>query len=122
MINKRRKRKGQSLLEFIAVLMFILAIFLVFQKYIVRGFGGRWKGVGDTLGQGRIYDGRMTTECATNVFYPGQPQNIWYDARCFNTYCTQYCLGMAIQNPATMAATRAQCLACINGCSDPLCN
>lgn len=68
MILRKRTEYGQSLLEFVALVMFILAAFIIFQKYIVRGLSGRWKAVGDTFGEGRIYDPNKTVECATNVF------------------------------------------------------
>ena len=57
--------------------MLVLGAFLVFQKYITRGFAGRWKVVGESLGQGRIYDPKLTTEC---VFDP--PSGVWYNKAC----------------------------------------
>ena len=73
----RRKTKGQSLIEYIVLIVLVLGAFLVFQKYITRGFAGRWKVVGESLGQGRIYDPKLTTEC---VFDP--PSGPWYDKAC----------------------------------------
>ncbi len=91
MIIKRRKRRGQSMFEFVALIMFILAAFLIFQKYIVRGLTGRWKGVGDSFGQGRIYDPNKTIECAANAFFDGQ-KVVWYNQICFEEKCTTACL------------------------------
>ena len=69
-------------MEFTAVVLFILAAFLVFQKYIVRGVSGRWKQVGDSLGQGRIYDATKTIECAFD------PQTgVWFDKKCYDANC-----------------------------------
>lgn len=58
LVRKKRffGRHGMSLLEYMAVLMFIIGIFAVFQDYIKRGFLGRWKTVGDSFGHGRQYD------------------------------------------------------------------
>ena len=72
MIRKFKKTRGQSALEFAALIMFLLGAYIVSQKYIVRGFSGRWKGVGDALGQGRIFDPNETVECATNIYFEGQ--------------------------------------------------
>jgi hypothetical protein len=83
----RLRKKGQSVVEFAAVVMFILAAFLIFQKYIVRSFSGRWKQVGDVLGQGRIYDPKKTIECA---FDP--PTGVWFDKQCYDVNCTGACL------------------------------
>ena len=73
----RRRRAGQSLIEYIVLIVLVLGAFLVFQKYITRGFAGRWKVVGESLGQGRIYDPKLTTEC---VFDP--PFGVWYNKAC----------------------------------------
>src|SRR3989338_5895528 len=77
----RQKTKGQSLIEYITLIVLILGAFLVFQKYIARGFAGRWKSVGESMGQGRIYDPRMTTECIFDSLYT----NLWYDKACFDS-------------------------------------
>lgn len=88
--------------------MFILAAFLVFQKYIARGFSGRWKAVGESLGQGRIYDPRFTTECIYGFPY----LNVWYDKACFvSSGCD--CL--------TVQATDATCKDCIQSCATDKC-
>ena len=85
------RKKGQSVVEFTAVVLFILGAFLVFQKYIVRGFSGRWKGVGDSLGQGRIYDPKKTVECAFDP-RPGTAETgVWFDKDCYKTTCESGC-------------------------------
>lgn len=91
MIIKRRKKRGQSMFEFVALIMFILAALLIFQKYIVRGLTGRWKSVGDSFGQGRIYDPNKTIECAANAFFDGQ-EVVWYNQICFEEKCEYHCL------------------------------
>jgi len=77
----RLNRRAQSAIEFAALILFILAAFLVFQKYIARGLAGRWKGVGDILGQERIYDANSTIECEYH------PELGWFDRICFETNC-----------------------------------
>ena len=114
MILRSSRNRGQSLIEFIALTMFILAAFFVFQKYIVRGFSGRWKSVGTMFGQGRIYDPEKTIECAKNVFFAGQTA-VWYDQRCFEEMCIAPCL----KNGSNLDA----CTFCINSnCLVPECN
>lgn len=79
------------MMEFVALIMFLMAAYIVFQKYIVRGLSGRWKSVGDALGQGRIYDPRHTTECAYKTFFQGVPP-VWFDQECFEAQCEDECL------------------------------
>ena len=68
-------------MEYLALIMFVLVAFLIFQKYIVRGFAGRWKAVGESMGQGRIYDPRVTTECIYDSIYT----KLWYNKACFES-------------------------------------
>lgn len=101
---RRRRIKGQSLIEYIVLIVLILGAFLVLQKYITRGFAGRWKAVGESMGQGRIYDPRMTTECIFDSLYT----NLWYDQACFESQGCD-CL-----------SARANADTCKN-CFDPAC-
>ena len=104
----RLRQRGQSVVEFTAVVLFILAAFLVFQKYIVRGFSGRWKQVGDSLGQGRIYDGTKTIECA---FDP--KTGVWFDKKCYDANCGYACFPTRV----------AECDSCIaSTCQNSYCN
>lgn len=104
----RHRKFGQSFVEYMALILFISIVFLVFQKYIARGFSGRWKTVGESLGQGRIYDPNRTMEC---IFDP-QYTNLWYDSDCFERSSCD-CL--------TAQATPATCRDCIQRCADPKC-
>lgn len=104
---RRRAKQGQSIIEYAALLMFVLIAFLIFQKYMVRGFAGRWKGVGDSLGGGQIYDPRKTLECTFDPVYT----NLWYNEACYQQNCITPCL--------TVAATPADCTTCITGCVPP---
>ena len=108
-MKTQQRKKGQSIIEFVAVTVFILAALMVFQKYIVRGFSGRWKMVGDSLGQGRIYDPKKTVECATNVFFDGQMPT-WYGKDCFEENCKDDCL--------EVTRDQARCTSCIAGCAE----
>lgn len=51
-----KKKRASAAIEYMAMITFILAAFFIFQHYIVRGFSGRWKAVGDTFGHGKQYD------------------------------------------------------------------
>jgi len=82
---RQLSRRGQSMIEFAALIIFILAAFLVFQKYIARGLQGRWKATGDALGQGRIYDPNKTIECE---FHPSVG---WYDRPCYEKTLRNFC-------------------------------
>jgi len=97
-------KRGQSTIEFMALIVFLLAVFLVFHKYIVRGLSGRWKTVGDSLGQGRIYDYNHTTECDFH------PTIGWYDRKCFEG-CRAGC------GPPSDSA----CNTCVNSCTSDKC-
>ncbi len=107
---RRDKKNGQSLIEFLALVLFILAIFLVFQKYIVRGIAGRWKTVGDSIGDGKIYDPNKTIECAFDQQYT----LAWYGQIWFENNCEGACL--------RSSASAAACTACIEGCQTPQCD
>jgi len=87
----QRKKYGQSTMEFVALIVIILAAFVVFQKYIVRSISGRWKSTGDALGQGKIFDPHHTIECAASTFFPGNPVR-WYNRICFEEQCIDDCL------------------------------
>ncbi len=113
MLKGYRFAKGQGTLEYVVVLMFVLGAFLIFQKYVVRGFSGRWKAVGDSFGEGQIYDPNLTVECAVDTRYP----NDWYDTKCFKQNCQTLCFGV------NYAADPAACQTCITvTCANTLCD
>ncbi len=105
----QKRTKGQSLVEYVMLIVVVLGAFLVFQKYIARGFAGRWKSVGESMGQGRIYDPRLTTEC----IYDFQYTHRWYDQACFESSGCD-CL--------SVRATNATCRDCIQDCAYIRCN
>jgi hypothetical protein len=68
----------------------MLGIFFVFQNYIVRGFAGRWRSVGDSFGSGRQYDPKPYGQGGTlECFLYRNPSNgldtYWVATRCFET-------------------------------------
>ncbi len=72
MLRIRRKRKGQSAVEFVVVTTIIIGALLAMQMYIKRGVQGRWKAAMDDLGD--QYDPlaansnfRYTLESETNT-------------------------------------------------------
>jgi len=108
-------KRGQSAIEFAAIIVFLLAAFLVFQKYIARGLAGRWKSVGDSLGQGRIYDPNFTTECEFH------PRIGWFDRSCFegcrdNAPCNG---GPPVRSGDPLSSSN--CDACVSGCTSAMC-
>ena len=58
MIKKIFSKKAVIIIEYAALIMFLLAAFWTFRSYIVRGFYGRWQAAGDAFGHGRQYDPR----------------------------------------------------------------
>ena len=101
--RKKQGKQAQSLLEYMILVVLVLGAFLFFQKYIARAFSGRWKTVGDALGQGRIYDPRKTTEC----IFDFQFKNLWYEADCFES---KGCDCLSVRANATT------CKECIEDC------
>jgi len=97
-------------IEFAGLIFIIMMAFLIFQKYIVRGFSGRWKSIGDTFGQGRIYDPNKTIACAFDA--PPKGSGIWYDQDCFVENCEDLCLGRR----------SSDCTVCISGCQNTKCD
>ena len=85
----RRKKTGQSIMEYIAVLIIVMAALLAFQKYIKYAFNARWKGVGDSMGYGRLYNPGNTFECAFDFQYT----NFWYKTDYFEGHCIADCFG-----------------------------
>jgi len=105
------RRKAQSIMEFLALISFILAVFFIFQKYISRGFVGRMKATGDTWGYGRQYDPDITSNCRTSL----SSLDRWIDTDCFEANdCHTACLGFESDD--------ATCSACEDLCDTDICN
>ena len=118
MLQRLRPKRAQSVIEYMTLMAFILMAFLVFQKYIARGLTGRWKGSGDALGAGHIYDPKKTTHCAFDFVYnsPG----IWYDKECFDEECDCSTIQVNCGSPTCETRHDVKCEACIRGCSGGL--
>ena len=59
----RKQQRAVSTIEYVIVIVMFLTAILLMQKQIARAFFGRWKGLGDTFGQGGQYDPARTVEC-----------------------------------------------------------
>ncbi len=111
MIYKKRQYKGQSTTEYIFFFVLLLAIFIYFQKYIVRGINGRLKTVGDSFADGRLYDPTNTVyECAFDYQYTQK----WYDAKCY--FGTPAEPGCGIKDCLAATASINACIRCISDC------
>ena len=105
------KKRAQSSIEYMIVIIFVIGAILVFQKYIARAISGRWKTVGDSFGSGRQFDPRRTTECGYDSKYTLQ----WYDALCYEDRCDM-CWSPLLE----LKDYSSECKSCIEGCeSDP---
>lgn len=101
---KIRDKKAASLLEYTVLLVIIMGGFILMGNYIVRGFSGRWKEVGDSFGFGRQFDPdpNVTEEC---IFFG--TLNQWY-----NTPCLRQCAA-----PRPAGHYTAEYAQCIVGCN-----
>ena len=87
MQKNNKKKIGQSLLELMFVLTFIMAVLLFFGKYIKRAIQGRWKNAGESFGHGMLYDRNNTLECG----YNWEDGGFWYDMTCYREDCEHLC-------------------------------
>lgn len=81
-------KKGASIIEYMIVILFIVSVFFVFQNYILRGFSGRWRAIGDTFGSGKQYDPKAygeggTLECFYYQNMVNAMDNFWVATRCY---------------------------------------
>ena len=74
-----KNKKATSTIEYAMLIIIIMSAVLLSQRYILRGFAGRWKAAGDAFGQGKQYDPKKTVECAWS-----QQANAWYGPDCFD--------------------------------------
>lgn len=114
-------KRASAVIEYMALVVFILAAFMVFQQYILRGFSGRWKAVGDTFSHGRQYDPRAygvqgagggTLEC-----FHDRNSGRWVSTRCFEQNCSS--TGKPCHNLLDLSV--AACQTCISTCIDADC-
>ena len=123
MMKLLKIRNGSSIIEYMMIILFLSMAFFVFQHYIIRGFSGRWKMVGDSFGVGKQYDPKPyaaggTLECQ---YYENRlnPQvNYWVATRCYEG-CLRTRNGFGYE--PDMAICRGQChqsLAAYRDCCD----
>jgi hypothetical protein len=114
------KQKATSALEYIAIMILVMACILLFERYIARGFFGQWKKAGDIFGHGRQYDPRVfglggdqggTLECYcernhTSVLRSGPT---WIPTRCADANCD-------CTLPPEHPDYPVECVACLDTC------
>lgn len=100
MMKTVRGKKGSATIEYMTLIAFILGAFMIFQYYIVKGFGGQWKKSGDAYGFGKQYDPRLygfygdqggTLECQFDSGRSAASRNVWYEIDCYNALCRTAC-------------------------------
>lgn len=84
-----KNKKAQAILEYVALIILVFGVWLVFRKYIDQGLYGRMKGVGDSFGLGRLYDPKKTIECTFD-----SATNKYYSEECFEANCAEVCFGV----------------------------
>ena len=117
--------KGQSIVEYMVLIVFVIAALLVSQKYLARSISGRWKSQADSMGYGRQYSYGQTLECRyTN--------NEWYDLNCYDqNECdcesSQSKMGESCTDTTTKLCDAAKkhwkkkCRDCIDACKPASC-
>ena len=95
-LNKKRKRKGQSTLEYAVLIIIIIGALLTIQVYIKRGIQGRLRSatddIGDQFAPGNTNYTMTTTthsETAENSFQ-GRTESTLLDEEQTNTYMEEY--------------------------------
>lgn len=71
--------KGVAIVEYIVVILVIIAAMLAFRGYVQRAYQGSIARSGETFAYGRQFDPKDTIACAFD-----DKQNIWYAQACYN--------------------------------------
>jgi len=113
-MNLKRK-KGQSILEYITIISLLIGAILVLQKYVARAISGRFKGAGDSWGYGRLYDPDKTTECIYDFRFTNQ----WYSKSCYDENNCDCEAGYGLPG-----GFYSSCQTCVSSCvsASPECN
>ena len=118
-MGKLLRTRGSSTIEYMTLLVFILGAFVIFQFYILKGFGGQWKKAADAYGMGKQYDPRNygfqgdqggTLECQYD-----SNLDIWYEVKCFEANCLTTC--QTDPFGGACAACKTNCSAIVPDCS-----
>lgn len=70
------RNQGIATLEYIVVVLVLMAVFTSMAYMLPRIMASRWKTAADTFGLQKQYDPKKTVECG---YYEG----VWYEATCF---------------------------------------
>ena len=76
------KDHAAATLEYVMLILIVLGSFIVFQKYIFRGIGGKWQSVGESYGFRQQYDPKKTIECMFDSKY----FQTWFDKNCAGAF------------------------------------
>jgi hypothetical protein len=74
-----KRKKAFAVLEYVVLIIIVLALVFGFRSYIQRGLQGQYRKVSETFGFLRQYNPEATIECA----YDDQ-LNVWYAQACYN--------------------------------------
>ncbi len=74
-----KQEKAFAMLEYVVLIIIVLAVVFSFRSYIQRGLQGQYRKVSETFGFLRQYNPDATIECA----YDDQ-LNVWYAQACYN--------------------------------------
>ena len=107
LFNYRENRKnGVSTIEYVMMIVVLIAAMLVMQKYILRAMSGRWRNIGDSFGFGRQYDPKKTTECIYDMSV-----NDWIGLGCYEGCITSCDVNYGVDaNKVCEVACPATCL------------
>ena len=117
----KRHLKAYAVLEFIALIIFVIGAFLVMQKFLTRSVSGSYKSGADTFGFGRQYSYRETLECDYDTD-SGQ----WFNAACYEENCD--CESIKVNCPKFDPDLKCderrqeQCIVCKQDCVTAACN
>lgn len=57
-----RNNPAQSILEYLLVLMIVIAALLIMSYYTRNSLTGKFRATGDVFGKGEVYDPKATTQ------------------------------------------------------------
>ena len=86
-----KNKNGQAVIEYVALIIILFAGWVIFQRYILNRFNSRLKGVGDSMGYGRLYQPGNTLDCAFDYRYT----NSWYSTDYYEQHCVSQCFGIS---------------------------
>jgi len=94
--RRLKAQKAASVIEYVSLVVFVLAAFYVMEGYIIRGILGKWKQAGEVFGHGRQYDPRDfsedelggTIECLYYYDVNGlEVDGFWMDQKYYEENC-----------------------------------